>query len=166
MHEICWATCRIVVYLSFGIGLIQNASAELNYLQMKGVHEVLKSEFSYLSPIHGFTAIKTGMLANFRFFGFYGEPNSRFPCSKPYLEKKDCPQDATSSFLQRLFPSPDGVNFVANQVPSQVFSRFKPSTIGKILGKLSKIRPSERSHLEYQDQLIEELVELTLSRVN
>jgi ankyrin repeat protein len=150
----------------FGIGWVGNAFAELNYLQLKGVHEILKPEFKYLSPVHGFTTLKTGTLANFRFFGSYGEKNVGFECKEPFLSQKDCPQDATSFFLQRLFPSPDGTNFVANQVKSDLLSRFKPSTIGKILGNLSKVNPQDLNEAGRKAHLIEELIEITYEDLN
>lgn len=44
-------------------------------------------------------------------------------------KRKDCPKDATSAWIQRLFPSQDGVNFVANQIHSDPISRLDPKTM-------------------------------------
>jgi ankyrin repeat protein len=146
--------------------LIRNTHAEMSYLQMKGVHDVIRPEYHYLSPIHGFTALKTGALANFRFYGMFGEQNPKFPCDERFLKKNDCPQDAFSFILQRLFPSPDGFNFVANQVPSDVFSKLKPSTIGKVLGELSLQDPFQLGNSTEKSRLIERLIEITYQDSN
>ncbi|BDU72278.1 ankyrin repeat domain-containing protein [Mesoterricola silvestris] len=68
-----------------------------------------------LSPLWGMAALRSGVLANFRFFGRYTSvPDPRFP-PFPRASPYDCPQDALSGVVQRLFPSPDGINLVHNE---------------------------------------------------
>src|SRR4051794_38098584 len=109
-------------YLLMVMGLVTLVSspsfAEIEYLQMKGVHALVKPEYEYLSPLQGFTLLKSGILKNMRFHGNYQQNPARED------RRDDIAGDSTSKLIQILFPSPDGVNFVPNQVPSQPASQF------------------------------------------
>jgi ankyrin repeat protein len=122
------------------------ASAEINYQDMKGIHALLAPECEKLSPIHGFTALKTGTLSNLRFFGNYGPENANFACHaqvRGEQRQKDCPQDSTAALIQQLFPSPDGMNFVANQgSKDDPISQLSPLLIGKLLEKIRGLEPA------------------------
>jgi hypothetical protein len=115
----------------------QKLYAEISYLQMKGIHSLLKQECQDLSPIHGFTALKTNILSNIRFFGNYGFKKDPLGCHdqiSSYQQNMDCPQDWTTALVQQLFPSPDGQNFVANQgSTADPLSNLSPSQIGRLL---------------------------------
>ena len=37
----------------------------------------------------------------------------------------DCPQDSMAELIQRFFPSQDGINFVANQIASDMISQYE-----------------------------------------
>ncbi len=70
-----------------------------------------------------------------RIMGFRGE------------DQHDIPQSHISLILQRLFPSPDGMNLVPNQGSDQdPVKRFTPKTIGSILNFISDFygNPSEK----------------------
>jgi hypothetical protein len=61
-------------------------------------------------------ALKTGVLANVRFFGAYADvANPAFPAHPGLDTRYDQPQDAISGLVQYLFPSPDGRNLVPNE---------------------------------------------------
>jgi hypothetical protein len=69
-----------------------------------------------LSPFWGMAALKTGVLANVRFFGAYADvANPAFPAHPGLETRYDQPQDAISGLVQYLFPSPDGRNLVPNE---------------------------------------------------
>jgi hypothetical protein len=69
-----------------------------------------------LSPFWGMAALKTGVLANVRFFGAYADvANPAFPAHPGLDTRYDQPQDAISGLVQYLFPSPDGRNLVPNE---------------------------------------------------
>ncbi len=74
--------------------------------------------------------LRDAELENRRFLGNYGSKKDGYGCMEgvsaihaKLVENRDCPQDSTSEWLQRLFPSQDGVNFVANQVGSDPISQ-------------------------------------------
>jgi hypothetical protein len=118
-------------------GTPRNSSAEISYLQMKGIHSLLRPECEDLSPIHGFNAIKTDVLANVRFYGNYGPPKEPYGCHpqiRAEQRNQDCPQDWIATLVQQLFPAPDGVNLVANQgAKSDLLSQLDPAMIGRLL---------------------------------
>ncbi len=136
----------------FGLfcGVPQSSYAEIEYLKMKGVHDLIRPEYEYLSPIYGFTLLATKALENRRFYGNYGPKKEGFDCLEKasrihelLIKNNDCPQDATAELIQRLFPSQDRVSFVPNQVDSDPVSHLNPSTIGKVLGIISKVVDSD-----------------------
>src|SRR3954454_5726840 len=101
--------------------LIPSLHAEMNSLELRGVHELINPDYEYLSPVYGFTLLETKTLENRRFYGNYGPKKEGFGCLEKatrihelLASNKDCPQDHTSELIQRFFPSQDGVNFVAN----------------------------------------------------
>ncbi len=119
------------------------AQAELSYLDLKGIDALV--DHPGASPVYGYTALKT-VLENRRFFGNYGSKAAAHGCMdgasaiRDHLVKNhDCPQDFTSEWLQRLFPSQDGVNFVANQVDSDPISHLRPELIGKLLQRIHDV---------------------------
>lgn len=129
--------------LTFGITLaleIQsntNAFAELSPLKLKGIHALFSKDC--LNPIDGFRALKTGTLANIRFTGNYGSLKHPYGCQAQiniHQQKWDCPQDWTTAAIQQFFPSPDGVNFLANQGAKSDPLRKLPM---EVLGRLWRI---------------------------
>jgi hypothetical protein len=167
-----WIGAIAVNFLSLSF-----SHAEISYLDLKGIHGEIKPEFqAQLSPVFGYTLLGTGALENRRFYGNYGVSSRGYFCSQtnpkvgsvPQLLKvnRDCPLDATSELIQRLFPSQDGVNFVANQVPSDPISHLKPETIGKILEKISKVQDSELNDPRQSTELIEDIKLLLFQDIN
>ena len=111
--------------------------AELTFQQLRGI-DVITTHPS-ISPVFGYIALKH-FLPNRRFFGKYGRSERGFFCGDKRSKigallraREDCPLDANSEWIQRLFPSQDGINFVSNQIDSDVISRLGPATIGKVL---------------------------------
>jgi hypothetical protein len=148
--------------------------AEMNFMEMRGVHELLNPDYDYLSPVFGFTLLETKTLENMRFYGNYGPEIKDERTPKGKLIKKgfgcldgeigailkknqDCPQDSTSELIQRLFPAQDRVNFVANQIDSDIVSHLKPETIGKVLGRISQIQDSDLTDPAKVKKLTEDL---------
>ncbi len=120
-----------------------SAWAELSHLDLKGIDALV--DHPGASPVYGYAALKTE-LENRRFLGNYGLKNAEHGCMEgasqirdQLVKNNDCPQDYTSEWLQRLFPSQDGVNFVANQVKSDPISHLSSELIGRLLQRISDI---------------------------
>jgi len=160
---------RRLVYFCLWVFLsqIEVTFAELSHLELKGVHEWINPEYSFLSPINGSLLIGTDTLAHRRFYGNYGPKKSGFDCMENasrihqiLVERDDCPQDYTAELIQRLFPSQDGANFVANQVESDPVSHLKPGTIGSVLAKLTEVQDRD-----LEDPVQEERLKLSLMKL-
>ncbi len=129
--------------------------ADISHYDLKGVHDLVSQEYEHLSPVHGFRLLQTRELENRRFYGNYG-PTVSGKCGSVsgtqivdhLIKNHDCPQDSMSELIQRLFPSQDGVNFVANQISSDIVSHLDPETIGQILGRISKTNVAQDTHLK------------------
>ena len=88
--------------------------AEIPPEQVVGVYADTNPEHRNLSPLWGMVALRSGVLANIRFFGAYSSvPREHLPPLGPQYE---CPQDAVCAVMEYLFPSPDGINFVHNEL--------------------------------------------------
>src|SRR3974377_70420 len=106
--------------------------AEIALIHMKGVHEAVSPHFQIeLSPVNGYTLLKTPILLNRRLYGNYGPKNPKFGCMEKtnfgplFSENNDCPQDENSELIQRLFPAHDRT-LVGNQIPLDPISYLKP----------------------------------------
>ncbi len=91
------------------------SNAGISYLDLKGVHELIKPEFEAYSPVNGYGLLGGNLLQNFRFFGNYGPKKNTHGCMGdvpaysegftaqngdhvPGLkEREDCPQDFTDT---------------------------------------------------------------------
>ena len=102
-------------------------------------------------------------LENLRFFGNYGPEKREFPCfngtskiHEALIKKNDCPQDFTTMWLQRLFPSQSG-SFVANQIDSDpIAKQLTPEVIGRVLGRIAADRgrlPRENQEADLEEDL-------------
>ncbi|MFZ9596001.1 MAG: ankyrin repeat domain-containing protein [Bdellovibrionia bacterium] len=119
--------------------------AEVSHYEFKGVHSLLHPDFEFLSPLHGLRLLQTRELENRRFFGNYGAAREETACGsvsgsrlrRLFVENQDCPQDRMSEWIQRLFPSPDGLSLVANHVASDPISELNSETLGQLLGMLT-----------------------------
>ncbi|HXF90462.1 MAG TPA: ankyrin repeat domain-containing protein [Candidatus Nitrosotenuis sp.] len=98
----------------------------------------------HLSPLYGELALKSGILANIRFYGHYGPLKNNILCHYQITtppgdisptSDKDCPQDYTTSIIQQLFPSPTGGQL---KLPGPDYDFFKIIPLGE-LGKLLKL---------------------------
>jgi hypothetical protein len=143
--------------------------AELNYQDMKGVHDLINPDYDYLSPIHGFTLLSTKTVENMRFYGNFGPKKAGFGCLEKAVRihhllsgKNDCPQDATSELILRLFPSPDGVRFASNEIDYDPVAHIKPETIGRI----SQVHDSDFSEAEKEKQLAADIKEILSEGLN
>lgn len=76
---------------SLGLGILiilsylapNPAQAEMNFRDMKGVHDLLRPEYEHLSPIYGFTLLGTKTPENMRFYGNYGPRKEGYGCLEP-----------------------------------------------------------------------------------
>lgn len=84
------------------------ARSEIPFNHALGVYKSTKTEYKHISPFWGMVALE--MLPNLRFFGHY-------ETSTPLAggRAKDRGKDAIAELILWLFPSPDGVQLVANQ---------------------------------------------------
>ncbi len=140
------------------------ARADISYLDLKGVHELIQPEFqNQLSPVFAYSLLGTGSLENRRFYGNYGPKNNDHSCldntriGDMLKTAKDCPQDFNSEWIQKLFPSQDGVSLVANQLESDPMSHLKPDTLGEILNVISKIKDSDLKDKKKLSDLTEDI---------
>ncbi|MBF0360294.1 MAG: hypothetical protein HQK49_04745 [Oligoflexia bacterium] len=135
--------------------------AQIKYPEIKGVDDIFLTEFKRLSPIQGYLALETNLINNIRFnkidsFGpekavsnLSGHSNKTLtivchPQIRGEQRKNDCPQDFTSALIQHLFPSPAGLNLVANTRvdktnPVEKLGR-DPVSLGQLLGLISKVK--------------------------
>jgi hypothetical protein len=122
--------------------LIDSSLSELDPDHLKGIDSLVSHPGA--NPLLGYIALKS-FLPNRRFIGHYGPQARGFFCTHPddsrmgenLLLRHDCPQDSTSEWLQRLFPSQDGSNFVANQLKSDPVSRLTPYIVGQLLERVA-----------------------------
>ena len=98
MKKIFVIPCAILVFMVMGA-----VHAEIPFTQALGVYRGTKDEYKEISPFWGIVASQ-GMLEQIRFFGPYDKDE----------KGKDKGRDTIAKLLQKLFPCPDGVNFVAN----------------------------------------------------
>jgi hypothetical protein len=150
-----------------------SAQAEMNFQEIKGVHDLIKPEYEYLSPIYGFTLLGTKTLENMRFYGNYGPKKEGYGClefatriHEELVKNKDCPQDKTSELIQRLFPSQDQGNFVANQINSDLASHLDPETLGRIASRLARVQDTELTDSNKAEVLEAELKDLLFEGLN
>ena len=96
--------------------LARPALAEVPAEQALGLYARSNPDHLELSPIWGMVALKSGVLANIRFFGWYGSREQAGLPRHPQLEaRNNCPLDAVAGVVEYLFPSPDGFNLVHNE---------------------------------------------------
>src|SRR5438477_9394255 len=91
--------------------------AEIVEKDIKGLYNILKPQYAYLSPIHGLMIHRNGVLPNSRFHGNYGQKKDAFKCHPQltaHQQQQDCPQDFMAVLIQQLFPAPGGGQLVPN----------------------------------------------------
>ncbi len=120
-----------------------SVSADLSFLDLKGIEALVSDPGG--SPVAAYTTLQT-QLENRRFLGNYGPVLESHGCmegaSKIHLQlvaRNDCPQDALSEWLQRLFPSADGSSFTINSLPSDPISHLTPRVIGQVLQRIHEV---------------------------
>ena len=120
---------KIIKFLTVIVILFvcSKSDAKVEFEQLKGMYNITSNEL--FDPVNGFLALETGTLKRIRFYGPYVLDNKENPSSSwrhpaflpkpqndPYAFSKrfEYPLDAISALVQWLFPSVDGVVFVAN----------------------------------------------------
>lgn len=83
------------------------ARASIPFTQVAGMYKQTKDDYKDISPFWGMVAIHGGLLERIRFFGPYQSLTAA-------EDSADRPQDKIAELIQVLFPSPDGIQFVAN----------------------------------------------------
>jgi len=146
-----------------------NTHAKISHLDLKGIHELIKPEFqAQVSPIFGYTLIGTQTLQNRRLYGNYGPRNDEHYCFKGtnigddpedgLIVKNDCPQDYTSEWIQRLFPSQGGTHLEINPLDeSDPIARLTSEVIGKVLGRVARVTDDQWSKSADMDCLQKDL---------
>jgi hypothetical protein len=94
--------------------------SEIPFNHALGIYAGTKEDYKEISPFWGMVALHGGMLQNYRFYGNYQKVNN-----------EDQGQDAIAKLIKELFPSPDGVQFVANT--------YKKDPIGNLSRNLTAI---------------------------
>jgi hypothetical protein len=101
-----------------------NSNAEISFLDLKGIHKLIEKDYrNIVSPVFGFTSLKTRVIENIRFNGNLGNESPIIPCHRQIPEgsrNRDCPNDWTTSLVQYLFPSPDGLALRLIKVPFMI----------------------------------------------
>jgi len=122
------------------------AYAQIDETELGGLYRMFKPEYTYLSPVMGLLALKSGMLANIRFHGNYGAEQKEFLCHRqithpprnmPSTSDRDCPQDYTTAIIQHLFPSPTGSLLTISGTETDIFYHLDNTNIGKLLKAVS-----------------------------
>jgi hypothetical protein len=148
--------------------------AEISYKDLKGVHQLIKSEYQAYSPVLGYVLLSSESLRNYRFLGNYGKKRSTHGCMEMVrqyrdgftegenqipglIAREDCPQDFTSEWIQRLFPSVDGHIFSENGAKKDLISHLKPRTLGKLLARIAKQEDSSFTEDSLNQELIDDL---------
>jgi hypothetical protein len=124
------------------VGFLGLSLSELSPEHLKGIDILV--DHPGANPVLGYISLKS-FLPNRRFLGHYGPKARGIFCTKPddsimggnLFSRQDCPQDRNAEWLQRLFPSQDGSNFVANHLKSDHVSRLTPGVIGQILERVA-----------------------------
>jgi len=100
--------------------------AVIPFTQVKGMYEGTKDEYKNISPFWGMVALHGKMLEWIRFFGPYHSVTKTIQI--PGQEARTITQDEAfdkndqiAELLLELFPSPDGVQFVANTRQGDLF---------------------------------------------
>ena len=82
-----------------------------------GLYAATDPKLPELSPIWGLVALKSGILANIRFFGGYDSAGRDGLARHPRLpQRNNCPQDGVAAVVEYLVPSPDGRNLIPNEL--------------------------------------------------
>ena len=117
--------------------LITSAHATIVEKDIRGLYNILKAEYAYLSPLHGLMIQRNRILPTIRFHGNYGPENPAYQCHKQLNTQQkqlDCPQDPMAVLIQQLFPSPGGGQLVPNNSLDDVFIKnLDAGTAGAIL---------------------------------
>lgn len=127
------------------------------------VNTQIKKNFSgdacYLLPSQRFLDMER--VKNLRFMGMYGPRKSDLYVHPQILISElagQYPQDVISLVIQCLFPSPDGVNLIANQAYSDPLSKISISNLGLLLRDLIVYELTGNKTAEIKEQLIVNLI--------
>jgi ankyrin repeat protein len=116
-----------------------------------------------ISPVHGFLILKSGVLANVRFHGWYGPKNDQFLChyaitNPPSLHAPetdtDCPQDNTTAIVQQLFPSP-GRELRELRIPAPKKDFFKNLPLKQLANFINLYEKYKKKLLESTGETLE-----------
>ena len=98
---------------------IFSAFGDIDHTKLKGLNQLIRPEFQYLSPVEGFTLLKTGTLENLYRYGNEEEHTVRL--------------------IKLMFHAVDSVNFVPTHLPSRITAHLTTAGIGALLNQfLSK----------------------------
>jgi hypothetical protein len=104
---------KVIITLGLILGGINlSIAGDIPITQIKGLFLKFKPEYRVLSPVQGLLALRSGILKNIRFKGYYGTLKPEFLCHNQVInagkKESDCPQDNTTAVIQHLSPSPNG----------------------------------------------------------
>jgi hypothetical protein len=164
--------------------LSSSAFADFTNKDLKGVHLWLKPEYQAYSPIFGHVLLNSESLKNYRFFGNYGPQVATHGCMEKVrqyrdgfeapngdripglVERKDCPHDFMSEWIQRLFPSVDGQIFSENGAKLDLVSHLDPQTIGKLISRIAPEEDPAFADQKKMSQLEQDLADILFEELD
>lgn len=160
---------KFLLFIVTAVSIFQyspSSFAEISFFDLKGIHKIIEKDYrNTVSPVYGFTSLKTKLIENIRFNGKLGRESDIYPCHLQIPKESrhlDCPQDWTTAMVQFLFPSPDGRSFTPNQGSTHdPLSHLQPEVIGQILDLIQKINLDQlKSDTAYFAKVRRDLVDL------
>lgn len=139
------------------------AHGDIGPADLKGTYGLIRPEFQDYALVYGEILLVSRNLQNYRFSKHYGPKVKEHGCMDlvpayqhgvtlpnghrmpGLIEREDCPQDFTSEWIQRLFPSHDGLVFTANGHSNDPVSGLKPRVIGKLLQRIAEASDADLS---------------------
>ncbi len=125
--------------------------ADIPAMESVGIFEATKDEYKEVSPLWGFIALQGEMLEYIRFFGNFKQDKDQR--GRPITVPED--KDPIAKLIYMLFPSTDGVSFVANTHSGFVGEVLSKNlhVIGEMVAILHKSKGKKISHKDLVSQL-------------
>lgn len=130
--------------------IVSTTRAEVSFNQARGIYAATKDRYKYISPFWAMVAVHSGLLEHIRFFGFY-----KRDIDQKYDEAllgEDGEKDSIAELLLKLFPSPDGRQFVANGYDDFFKELSEPKNLVQINNIIAILLGEENRQKEEEDR--------------
>jgi ankyrin repeat protein len=144
--------------------IVSTTWAEIPFTEAGGIYIATKDEYKDISPFWAMVAVHGKLLERIRFFGFY---NKKFPDQDQIQNQRPRDEafkgDKIAELLLKLFPSPDGLQFVANAHDELFKNLSKPENLIKINNIIKKLLSNEKKEVKTKG-IHDEITSLTSSK--